>query len=152
MHTVVFLICLLPALSNAAAVPALQTGITLSSQVLDLVKSKYFFLRTSIDQLQKGIDNLQNTPINEEEIASLEPQILSLSARVRNVLANPQILDRVGFARGTTLIRGLADLREILPSNKSAFDARFRRVGAYGTISQVINEINELVTTLGARV
>ncbi|KAK6042089.1 hypothetical protein COOONC_20406 [Cooperia oncophora] len=45
---------------------------TLSSQLLNLVKGKYFFLRSSIDQLQMGITNLRNAPIQESDIASLE--------------------------------------------------------------------------------
>ncbi|PIO60102.1 hypothetical protein TELCIR_18408, partial [Teladorsagia circumcincta] len=54
----------------------------LSSQLLDLVKTKYFFFKSSVDRLQMGIENLRNAPINEADIASLEPQILRLSERV----------------------------------------------------------------------
>ncbi|PIO63858.1 hypothetical protein TELCIR_14529 [Teladorsagia circumcincta] len=85
MHAVVLLACLVPALSNAAAIPALYEGMNLSSQLLDLVKTKYFFFKSSVDRLQMGIENLRNAPINEADIASLEPQILRLSERVRDI-------------------------------------------------------------------
>ncbi|XGW20964.1 hypothetical protein V3C99_004153 [Haemonchus contortus] len=138
-------------LSNAAALPALYDGISLSSQLLDLVKSKYFFLQTSINRLQQGIVNLRNAPISESDIASLEPQILSLNDRLRNVLSRPELLDRIRLSQSSSLIGGLANLREILPASQSAFNAKFRSLGAYGMITQVLSEINQLISAIGAR-
>ncbi|KAK6016458.1 hypothetical protein OSTOST_18059 [Ostertagia ostertagi] len=126
-------------------------GMNLSSQLLDLVKNKYYFFKSSIDRLQLGIENLRNAPINEADIASLEPQILQLSDRVRYVLARPQLLDAISFSSGLTFVQGLSNLREILPSSRSAFDAKFRSIGAYGMITQVISEINKLLAKIGAR-
>ncbi|VDO45271.1 unnamed protein product [Haemonchus placei] len=151
MRAAVLFFCLLPALSNAAALPALYDGISLSSQLLDLVKSKYFFLQTSINRLQQGIVNLRNAPISESDIATLEPQILSLNGRLRNVLSRPELLDRIRISQSSTLIGGLANLREILPASQSAFNAKFRSLGAYGMITQVLGEINQLVSAIGAR-
>ncbi|KAL6730560.1 hypothetical protein Aduo_001523 [Ancylostoma duodenale] len=143
------LLFLLPVMCYGAALPTLYQGLDLASRVLDLVKAKFYFMRTAVDKQKQGIENLRNSRINDYEIGPLEPQMTQLVAKLARVVANPSMLDRLDGGETSTLISGLASLRKILPPNKTDFAVKFRMDGAYSMISQAIIEINSIVYTLG---
>ncbi|KAK6728947.1 hypothetical protein RB195_006168 [Necator americanus] len=148
MQTSSLLLILIPAMCYGAALPTLYQGLNLASQVLDLVKAKFYFMRTAVDKLKQGINNLRNSPINEYDIASLEPQMAQLVAKLSRVVASPSMLDQLDSSETSTLIGGLASLRKILPYNPSEFNMKLNREGAYSIIVQAITEINNIVYTL----
>ncbi|RCN42286.1 hypothetical protein ANCCAN_11733, partial [Ancylostoma caninum] len=65
------LLLLLPVMCYGAPLDTLHQGLDLASRVLDLVKTKFYFMRTAVDKQKQGIENLRNSRINDYEIAPL---------------------------------------------------------------------------------
>lgn len=148
MH-VLFVVCLLPAVANAAALPALYQVIDLSSTVLNLVKTKFPFLTTVVNKQEQGIANLRNTPISESQIASLEPQLRQLVVKLQYVVSHPSLLDELSSSDDIKVIGELAALRKILPANVNNFNAELSRIGIYSMVSQSVTHIDSIVSILG---
>ncbi|VDO28074.1 unnamed protein product [Heligmosomoides polygyrus] len=129
--------------------PVLYQAIDLSGTVLNLVKTKYYFMTTAVNNQKQGMANLRNTPISESQIASLEPQLRQLVARLQYVVSNPSALDNLSFSDGTEVIGGLATLRKILPPNINDFNAKLSQIGIYNMISQAIAQIYVIVSKVG---
>ncbi|CAJ0594893.1 unnamed protein product [Cylicocyclus nassatus] len=127
----------------------LYQGLDLSSRVLDMVKDKFYFMRTAVDRQKQGIQNLRNAPINDYEIASLEPAMMQTIAKLSRVISNPSLLNRLDTLDTSNLIGGLATLRSILPPGRADFDAKFRSEGAARMISQALSQINIITNSLG---
>ncbi|VDM84394.1 unnamed protein product, partial [Strongylus vulgaris] len=96
-------------------------------------------MRTAIERQQQGIQNLRSAPVNDFEIASLEPQMQQMVSKLARVVNTPSLLD-LDSAKAANLMNGLASLRSVLPPSRADFNARFRSGGAASMISQALSQ------------